>query len=216
MIINQKFAFKIPDGIPPEKAGPLLCAGTTVWESIVRYVINQPCGRLGILGFGGLGHMALKFASVLKVETWVLTTTPGKRDKAIALGATECVCISDVSEAKKAAQKFDVIIDTAPDVERGDMTATMDMLAFGGTLVKVGLPPATFSYHWVPLVFTGRGIVASIVCGSKNTKKMLEFCAENKILPEVDIVPFSQLPTCMESLVSRKNGNFRYVLSWDV
>jgi D-arabinose 1-dehydrogenase-like Zn-dependent alcohol dehydrogenase len=211
MRIDSKFAFIIPASIPAEKAGPLMCAGNTVWEPLFNYVNSTT--SVGVLGLGGLGHMAVLFAAKMGATVTVFSRHADKEKRARELGAHKFVVVSDKKQTDAAAGSIDVMIDTTPHSDE-DMGAQMSYLAFGGIFCKVGIPNTNFKWNWIPMVFTGRTIATSIVSGSKHTKEMMSFADRNKIIPEVEVVPFTQINEIMASLLKEGNSKFRYVFKW--
>lgn len=211
--ISSRFAFKIPNELPLERAAPLMCAGITVWEPIMDYV--RPGSYVGVVSLGGLGHMAVKFARAVGANVTVFSSTGDKKEAAKGMGANFYVNYNNPEEMNKYQGKIDVIIDTCPTNVGVDKF--MNCLSFGGTYCRVGIPSASdhkFSYEFIPLVFCGKKIVGSIVSGSKNTSKMLSVAATNNISCDVSVVPFSEINEVMDSLINRKNNQFRYVLKW--
>lgn len=214
MHIEERFAFKIPKGLNEAKAAPLMCAGVTVWEPIVNYV--KPGSRVGVLSLGGLGHMAVKLANAAGGIVTVLSSSASKKDKALEIGASSYVNYNNADELKEAAGSLDVIIDTCPVSH--DLAMFLDLLTLGGTFVRVGIPSSGtsgFKYDYIPLIFTQKSIAGSVVCGSANTRSMLEVSSSHHLESNVEVVSFSKINEVMDMLADRKNSEFRYVLKWD-
>lgn len=158
---------QLPEGLEPEKAGPLMCAGCTVWEPILNHC--GPGRRVGVVSIGGLGHMAIKLLSKTGATITAISRGADKKSKALEFGAHNYVDRTDADAMKNAACSLDVIIDTNPcsmgaNGEAENISPLMDLLVFGGTFVKVGVPPSGFQYHFVPLVFSGRKIEVCCCC----------------------------------------------------
>eukprot|EP00656_Telonema_subtile_P015435 TRINITY_DN18088_c0_g1_i2.p1 TRINITY_DN18088_c0_g1~~TRINITY_DN18088_c0_g1_i2.p1 ORF type:complete len:232 (+),score=56.98 TRINITY_DN18088_c0_g1_i2:116-811(+) len=211
--IQEKFAFAIPKSIPSAQAAPLMCAGVTMWEPIQEYV--TPAKRVGILGVGGLGHMGVQLAVAAGADVTALDWDSHKKDRTLAIGAHRFVDTENAEQLKDVAGTLDVVIDTLP-VEK-DLAPAMDLLNFGGTYVKVGLPKAgaELSYPTHLLVFTAKKIAGSIVCGSSNTNKMLHVCDSHKVHSDTRVVPFSQINEEIQTLLAGTSPSFRTVLEWD-
>ncbi|KAJ8609758.1 hypothetical protein CTAYLR_009256 [Chrysophaeum taylorii] len=219
MRVAARFAFKIPEGVPDDVACPLLCGGGTVYEPLCDYC--EPGTQLGVAGIGGLGTAAIKLAKLRGVTPTAISSSPHKKQAALAAGAKDFVCFDD--DLAAWAGKFDVIIDTSPANTQPAATY-LNLLKFGGTYCRVGIPAAGegFKYDWIPLIFTQRKVVGSIVTGSKCMHSMfnlvkdnLDFLqADNPDLQNIEKVPFSQANAAMKNLVERKNKGYRYVLVW--
>jgi uncharacterized zinc-type alcohol dehydrogenase-like protein len=210
MNVAERFAFKIPDGMAPETAAPLLCAGITVWEPIADYV--RPNSRVGVVSLGGLGHMAVQFALAVGAEVWALSSSTGKEKRIKELGAHHFVHSTNPDALNAIASTLDVIIDTCPVPQ--DISPYMGTLALGGTYCKVGIPPASFSYDFIPLIFTQKKIAGSIVSGSLRTNDMLALAAYHGIHCDVEVMSFEKINEAMERLLKGENQNFRIVLKW--
>lgn len=214
MQIHERFAFKLPDSIPPEQAAPLMCAGVTVWEPIIS--MAKPGSTVGVISLGGLGHMAVKLLNAIGASVVVLSSTENKRQKALELHASQYVNYNAPEDMKLIQGSLDLIIDTCP-VAPQTLSSFMNCLKFGGTYVRVGIPSNSsdaFGYNFIPLVFTGKAVKGSIVCGSKNTKTMLRIAGEHKIVSDVEVVSFDLVNQVMEKLIHGQNEASRYVLSW--
>ncbi|CAM9142516.1 unnamed protein product [Chrysoparadoxa australica] len=220
MRVNEKFVFAIPEGIPAEVAAPLLCGGTTVWEPICDYV--KPGTKMGVISVGGLGTEAIKLASTVGAVVTAFSRTPAKKEGALQCGANSFVIQTDDDQMEAAKGTLDFILDTCP--VNTDLSTMLDLLQFGGTYCRVGLPPATnsgFSYDIIPLVFQAKKIAGSVICGSSRTKSMFEVVAANKKrmvedLPTFSVVrmPFDQVNEAMDKLTSEKLEGYRIVLFW--
>lgn len=222
MRIEERFAIKIPDGIPPEVACPLICGGGTVFEAVVDYV--EQGTRVAVASIGGLGTAAIKFSKSFGAHVTALSRSEGKRDKSLAIGADEFhACLADADKMNELAGKFDLIIDTSP--ANADVAPFMTMLKFNGTYCRVGIPLATdmdFKYSYIPLIFTQKKIAGSIVTGTRRMKRMLQLCldqlgnyARDPEDWQAKVVPFEEVNQVMEELKEGKNTkNYRYVLKW--
>lgn len=222
MRISARFAVKIPDNVPDDVACPLLCGGGTVYEPIVDYC---PAGtHLGVAGIGGLGTAAIKLAKLRGVTVTALSSSPHKKSAALAAGAKDFMCIDDENDLKACAGQFDVIIDTSP-ANSQPVSKYLDLLKFDGIYCRVGLPPAanqSFSYNFLPLIFTQKKIAGSIVTGNARMDSMLQLVSnnldymlsDNPDMNKIDKVPFDQVNEAMTSLINRTNKGYRFVLYW--
>jgi uncharacterized zinc-type alcohol dehydrogenase-like protein len=158
MRINGRFAHKLPEGLNPDTAGVLMCAGVTVWEPIMNH--GGPGVRVGVISMGGLGHMAINLLKATGANITAISRGTSKKDRVLELGAHRYIDRTNADEMKAAACSLDFIIDTSPAVseEVENLGPFMDMLVFGGSYIKVGVPPNLFQWHTIPLVFSGRKV----------------------------------------------------------
>ena len=222
MRIEEKWAIKIPEGVPPTVACPLLCGGGTVFESVCDYV--KPGTHVAVASIGGLGTAAIKFAHSYGGHVTALSHSEAKREKCLAIGAKKYYsCLGNADKMKELAGKFDVIIDTSPANE--DVAPFMEMLAFNGTYCRVGIPPVTdmeFKFSYIPLIFTQKKIAGSIVTGTRRMKQMLQLTLDDIEHygndPEewkAEVVPFEMVNKIIDDLKEGRNkNNYRYVLEW--
>ncbi|PXF46046.1 putative formaldehyde dehydrogenase AdhA [Gracilariopsis chorda] len=217
--IEERFAVKIPDGVPPEMASPLLCGGATVFEPLCDYVTAG--AHVGVLGIGGLGTAAVKLARLRGCIVWAISGTPSKREGILQAGAHHFVNLGDKEARRKATGKLDLIIDTSPINPAVDQL--LELLALNGTLCKVGVPlstDCTYSGDWRNLIFCQRKLVGSGSCGTKRLDDMMELVAANMdFMKDIDgwkteHLPMSKVNEAMDLLQNRKNAAYRYVLEW--
>lgn len=222
MRIEEKFAIKLPEGLPSEVACPFICGGGTMFEPVVNYVQNGT--RVAIASVGGLGTAGIKFSKSFGGYVTALSRSEDKREKALSAGADEFyACLGNPDAMNELAGKFDVIIDTSP--KNSDVGPFVGMLKFDGTYVRVGIPSASdqdFKFSYIPLIFTQKKIAGSIVTGTRNMKRMLQMTTDElknyKNDPEEwnsKIVGFDQVNEVMDDLLNGRNtNNWRYVLTW--
>lgn len=221
MRLEERFAIKLPEKLPPEVACPLICGGGTVFEAVVDYV---QCGtRVAVASIGGLGTAAIKFAKSFGGHVTALSRSEGKREGCLMEGADEFyACLGNADKMKELAGKFDVIIDTSP--ANADVGPYMDMLKFNGTYCRVGIPVASnmdFKYAYIPLIFTQKKIAGSIVTGTRRMKRMLQLASDELLKyqqdPDVwktEVVDFSKVNEVMDELVAGSKSTYRYILKW--
>jgi len=202
----------------PLVACPIMCAGGTVFEPIVDYV--SPGKIVGIGALGGLGTLALKLCKLYGAKVVVFSSSAHKEQPALKAGADVFVCTGD-AERMAAAPKCDVFLETAP-VNR-PVAPLMDLLKFDGVYVRMGIPPAgdqSFTWEWIPMIFTAKKIVGSIVTGSARMGKLLTLASDHlDFIQDVgdlqaEYVPFDQVNEAMAKLSAQKNSGFRMVLKW--
>ncbi|MCO1336853.1 NAD(P)-dependent alcohol dehydrogenase [Microbulbifer sp. OS29] len=199
----------IPEGVDPVSAGPLLCAGITVFNPLVQFDI-KPTDKVAVIGIGGLGHIALKFLNAWGCEVTAFTSNEGKRKEALSLGAHKTLNSRDAAEIEAAVMSFDLIISTV-NVSL-DWDLYIQALKPKGRLHFVGALTNPIQFSLFPVLFGQRSISASPVGSPATIETMLEFVAHHKIKPEVEIFPMNQIEAAFEHLKSGK-AKYRIVLS---
>lgn len=201
---NWEWAIPIPDALDPKAAGPLLCGGITVFNPIVQLGI-KPTDKVGVIGIGGLGHMALQFLNKWGCEVTAFTSTPGKESEAKKLGAHHVVNSKDSAAMEKLAGMFDLILNTTNVTL--DWNAYINALGPKGKFHTVGavlepIPVAAFS-----LIGKQRSVSGSPLGSPATTADMLEFCARHKIIPQIEIFPMGDVNKAIKHL---RDGKARY------
>ncbi|MQM06347.1 hypothetical protein Taro_039168 [Colocasia esculenta] len=203
------YCYQIPDEYPLALAAPLLCAGITVYTPMMRHKMNQAGKSLGVIGLGGLGHMAVKFGKAFGLKVTVFSTSISKKDDALnLLGADNFVVSSDKQQMQALSSSLDFIIDTASGDHPFD--PYMSLLKIGGVLVLVGFPseirltPATLNLG-------ARTISGSVTGGTKDTQEMLDFCAANKVYPKVEVIDIQSINEAFQRLMHR-DVQYRFVI----
>ncbi|KAI3440030.1 ADH_zinc_N domain-containing protein, partial [Psidium guajava] len=210
IVVHERYCYKIPDKYPLAQAAPLLCAGITVYTPMIRHQMNQPGKSLGVIGLGGLGHMAVKFAKAFGLNVTVFSTSISKKDDALnLLKADKFVLSSDTEQMSALSKSLDFIIDTAS----GDhpMDLYMSLLKTGGVLALVGFPGEEMKLSPMSLLMGMRSISGSAVGGTKQTQEMLEFCAEHEIHPEIEVIPMQYANEALERL-QKNDVKYRFVI----
>ena len=204
IVVDERFVLKISEKLSPEKAAPLLCAGITTYSPLKQWNIGKG-HKVAIIGLGGLGHMAVKFAAAFGADVTVLSTHPGKKSDAEKLGAHNFVLTTDEEQTKSVAGKFDFILDTlsAPH----DYNFYLAMLKTGGKLICVGLPIEPMTIPAFNIVFTRKCIAGSLIGGLPETQEMLDYCAENNIAADVEVIPIGEVNEAYKRMI---NGDVKY------
>ncbi|KAL1559049.1 cinnamoyl-Coa reductase [Salvia divinorum] len=189
IVVHERYCFRIPENIPPQLAAPLLCAGITVYTPMVRHNMNQPGKSLGVIGLGGIGHLAVKFGKAFGLRVTVFSTSITKKDEALNhLGADHFVISSDEKEMKAMEKSLDFIINTAS----------------GGF-------PSEVKFHPGSLNLGAKTITGSITGGTKQTQEILAFCASHKIYPEIELIPMNYCNEAIDRLV-KNDVKYRFVI----
>ncbi|MFC5833947.1 NAD(P)-dependent alcohol dehydrogenase [Nonomuraea insulae] len=201
VVVDERFVARIPDSLPLDAAAPLLCAGVTMYQPLRRWGA-APGKRVGVLGFGGLGHLGVQISHALGAHTTVLERTDDRRADAERLGADDYRTTGDLDALRDS---FDLIVSTVPS--NYDLTAHLDLLDLGGTLVNLGVPDEPLRVDPYTLLTNRRTLAGSMSGGMPQTREMLGFCAEHGIKAEVEVIPAKQLEEAFDRLTA---GDVRY------
>ena len=210
IVVKDHFALRVPGKLDLAGTAPLLCAGITTYSPMRHWGVSKG-KKVGVVGLGGLGHMAVKFAHALGAHTVVFTTSPGKKDDALRLGADEVVLSRDANDMAKHAGSFDFILD-AVAVEH-DVNAYINMLARDGNLTMVGAPATPLPVGVFGLLFRRRSFSGSLIGGIAETQEMLDFCGQNNITSDVEVIPIQKVNEAYERLVK---SDVKYRFSIDM
>lgn len=190
IVVREEFVLNIPANMDLAKAAPILCAGITTYSPLKKWNV-KPGSRVGVIGLGGLGHMAVKLAVAMGAEVTVISRTNSKEDEAVALGARRILASTDQAALDASASAFDLIIDTAP--VKHDVNIYTPLLDVDGTLVIVGQVGPLEEPLTVPLIMGRRRIAGSLIGGITETQEVLDFCAANNIYPECEMISIEQI-----------------------
>ena len=210
IVVSEKFVLKIrhPDDQLPAVA-PLLCAGITTYSPL-RHWNTGPGKKVGIVGIGGLGHMGVKLAHAMGAHVVAFTTSEGKREDALALGADEVVVSRNADEMRAHARSFDLILDTV--AASHSLDAYTSLLKLDGSLVLVGVPEHPHPSPTVGLLIFGRrSIAGSLIGGIAETQEMLDFCAEHGIVADIEMIRADQVDDAYERML-RSDVKYRFVI----
>lgn len=208
IVVREEFVLRVPAGLDPARAGPLLCAGITTWAPLVEAGVG-PGSRVAIAGLGGLGHLGVKLARGLGADVTVITTSEAKRADAIALGAQHVLISKDAEAMKAARNAFDFILDTIPVAH--DLTPYLSLLDVDGGLVIVGAITQMPGFHSYGLIGARRRISGSQIGGIRQTQEVLDFCAEKNILPECEMIAMADINHAYERM-ERSDVKYRFVI----
>lgn len=208
IVVVEDFVLRIPDEIPFEKAAPLLCAGITTYSPLKRWNAG-PGKKVAVVGMGGLGHMAVKFAHAMGAEVTVLSQSLRKQEDGLRLGADHYYATSDAATFSELANSLDLIINTvsAPI----DVDAYLRLLAVDGALVNVGAPAEPMSLQVMSLIGGRRTYAGSMIGGIEETQEMLDYSAEHGIAPEVEVVSAAEINEAW-SRVLASDVRYRFVI----
>ncbi|WP_333660879.1 NAD(P)-dependent alcohol dehydrogenase [Chishuiella changwenlii] len=207
-VCHEKYVLKMPPFKDLAAAAPLLCAGITVYSPLKHWQAG-PGKKVGILGIGGLGHLAIKIAKAMGAEVVVFTTSPSKVEDAKRLGADEAVLSSDAETMAKYARQLHFIIDTVS--AKHDVNVYLNLLRHDGTVVLVGLPPEPLEVASFNVVIGRRSFAGSNIGGIAETQEMLDFCFEHNITAESEIISIQQVNHAFERL-EKGDVKYRFVI----
>jgi uncharacterized zinc-type alcohol dehydrogenase-like protein len=208
IVTKEKFVLKVDDRLDLAAVAPLLCAGITTYSPL-RFAGVKPGMKVAVIGLGGLGHMGVKFAAAFGAEVTVISTSPGKEEDSRRLGATNFIISKDPGQMKKYASYFDVILDTVSASH--DYTPFLDLLGLHGKLMVVGLPVEVPHASPFSLITNRRSITGSMIGSMKETQEMLDFCAENNIVSDIELIPIQQINEAYERMI-KSDVKYRFVI----
>jgi len=210
IIVSEKFVLRIPDGMDLKGAAPLLCAGITTWSPLRHWKVEEGT-NVGVIGLGGLGHMALKLAKALGANVTLFTRSPGKEQDARQLGADNIVISTDANQMAAMNNKFALIIDTVPYVH--DVNQYFSSLSLDGTLVLVGFPGNLDKppLNTVPLVMRRKSVAGSDIGGIAETQELLDFCGEHGIISDIEVIKIQDINEAYERML-KSDVKYRFVI----
>jgi uncharacterized zinc-type alcohol dehydrogenase-like protein len=208
IVVNEDFVVRVSDTLPLEKVAPLLCAGITTYSPIKKWGIGKG-HKVGVVGLGGLGHMAVKFAASFGAEVTVLSTSPSKEEDARRLGAKKFVFTSDEAQVQEGTGYFDYIMDTVATAH--DYNLFVNMLKTDGTLICLGAPPDLMQIAAFPLLFQRRNIAGSLIGGIAETQEMLDYCAAHGITADVEVIEMKDINLAYERM-EKSDVKYRFVI----
>lgn len=208
IVVEERFVLKVSEKLSPAHAAPLLCAGITTYSPLRHWKVGKG-HKIGIIGLGGLGHMAIKFAASFGAEVTVLSTSPNKKEDALKLGAHSFIVTKDEEQVKLVANTFDFILDTLSASH--DYNMYVSMLKVDGTLICLGLPPEPITVPAFNLVFTRKCVAGSLIGGLPETQEMLDYCAANNIVSDIEVIPIQKIQEAYERMLMN-DIKYRFVI----
>ncbi|KAL9266595.1 putative mannitol dehydrogenase [Drosera capensis] len=209
-VVDEHFAIKMPDNIPLDAAAPLLCAGITVYSPLKFYGLDKPGLHVGVVGLGGLGHVAVKFAKAFGAKVTVISTSPSKKEEAIKnLGADSFLVSRDPEQMQAAIGTFDGIIDTVSAFHH--IVPIIALLKTNGKLVMVGAPEKPLELLTMPLLMGRKLIGGSMIGGIKEAQEMIDFAAKHGVTADIEVIPMDYVNTAMERML-KSDVRYRFVI----
>lgn len=208
IVVDEQYTLHVASNLSLDRVGPLLCAGITTYSPIMHWKMGKG-HRVGVLGLGGLGHMAVKFAVSLGSEVTVLSTSKGKEADAKKLGAHHFAVTKDEAVVKSLRGHFDFIIDTVSAPH--DMNMYLKLLRTNGALVLVGIPPGLLSVHPFSVIAGRKILTGSSIGGIKETQEMLDYCAKHNIMSDVEVININYINTAYDRIL-KSDVKYRFVI----
>ena len=204
IVVDENYVLRMPENLDIKATAPLLCAGITTYSPLKHWKVGKG-HKVGVVGLGGLGHMAVKLAKAMGAEVTVLSTSRKKEEDAKRLGAEHFIATNEADALEKAAGSFDFILD-AVSAEH-DYNAYLNTLKRDGTMILLGVPEKPAPVHAFSLIMKRRKLGGSLIGGIKETQEMLDFCGKNNIVSDVEMIPIQKINEAYERMIK---GDVRY------
>ncbi len=208
IVVHEDFVLHISDKLPLEGVAPLLCAGITTYSPLRHWKVGEG-HKVGVVGLGGLGHMAVKFAAAFGAEVTMLSTSPDKEKDARRLGAHKFALTKDPEQLKGLTSYFDFIIDTVSAPH--DYNAYLNLLDTNGIMICVGVPPTPVELLAFNLLGNRRSLAGSGIGGLPETQEMLDYCAEHNIVSDVEVIDMAYINEAYERML-KGDVKYRFVI----
>jgi uncharacterized zinc-type alcohol dehydrogenase-like protein len=209
IVVREEFVLRVPEGMDPAATAPLLCAGITTYSPLRHWKVG-PKSHVGVVGLGGLGHMAVKLAHAMGAEVTLFTTSSGKEADARRLGADHVVLSTDKAAMSARAKSCDLIVNTV--AVSMNLNPYLNALKLDGTMVLVGAPSEP---HKSPAVFAmlgaRRSLAGSMIGGIRETQEMLDFCAEKGVVADIEMIPIQDIETAYTRMLE-SDVKYRFVI----
>jgi uncharacterized zinc-type alcohol dehydrogenase-like protein len=208
IVVHDDFVFKLSDKLPLANVAPLLCAGITTYSPLRHWKVGKG-HKLGVVGLGGLGHMAVKFGASFGAEVTMLSTSPDKEKDARRLGAHKFALTSDPAQLGKLAGYFDFILDTVS--AKHDYNTYLRLLATDGAMICVGIPPTPAEVEVFTLMGGRRSLAASGIGGVPETQEMLDYCAKHGISSDIELIDITSINDAYARML-KSDVRYRFVI----
>jgi uncharacterized zinc-type alcohol dehydrogenase-like protein len=206
IVVSERFVLSVPSNLNLAGTAPLLCAGITTYSPMRHWGVTKG-KKVGVVGLGGLGHMGVKFAHALGAHTVVFTTSPGKKDDALRLGADEVVISRNADEMARHAGSFDFILDAV--AAEHDINAYINLLRRDGNITMVGAPTTPLPVSVFGLIFKRRSLSGSPIGGIAETQEMLDFCSKHNFTADVEVIPIQKINEAYDRL-AKSDVKYRF------
>jgi uncharacterized zinc-type alcohol dehydrogenase-like protein len=208
IVVDQDFVLRVPTNLNLPAVAPLLCAGITTYSPLRHWKVGKG-QKVGVVGLGGLGHMAIKLAHAMGAQVTLFTTSPNKKEDARRLGASAVVVSKNQKEMDQQLNSFDFILDTVSAHHNVD--AYLQLLKRDGTLCMVGASPEPLPVQVFSLIMKRRQFAGSLIGGIAETQEMLDFCSQHGITSDIEIIPIQQIEQAYERML-KSDVKYRFVI----
>lgn len=208
MTVDERYVLKISPKLDPAAAAPLLCAGITTYSPLRHWKVGKG-SKVGVIGLGGLGHMAVKIAAAMGADVTALSTTDSKKADALRLGACDFAVTKTPETFTRLAGQFDLILNTVSANVNYD--AYISLLKRDGSLVILGISDGPLSFNAFGLMLKRRSVSASLIGGIRETQEMLDFCAEHAIVSDIETIRIDQINDAYERIL-KSDVRYRFVI----
>lgn len=208
VVVDERFVLRVPTNLDLAGVAPLLCAGITTYSPLRHWGVTEG-KKVGVVGLGGLGHMGVKLAHAMGAHVVVFTTSPGKTEDALRLGADEVVVSRNADEMQKHAGSFDFILDTV--AAKHDINAYLNLLRLDGNITLVGAPEKPLDVAAFSLIMGRRSLSGSMIGGIAETQEMLDFCGEHNITADVEVIPIQKVNEAYDRVL-KSDVKYRFVI----
>jgi uncharacterized zinc-type alcohol dehydrogenase-like protein len=208
MVVDERYVLRIPTGLDPARAAPLLCAGITTYSPLHLFGC-KPGDQVAVVGLGGLGHMAVKLAVSMGADVTVLSTSHGKEEDAAHLGAKRFVTTREQGALDALAGKFNLMVDTVSAAH--DINKQLTLLRNFGTLILVGLPSVPTPLNVGALIHGNKRIVGSNIGGIPETQEMLDYCGKHGVTADVEMIEMQGINNAYERML-KNDVKYRFVI----
>lgn len=208
VVVNENFVLRVPENLDLAATAPLLCAGITTYSPLRHWNVG-PGKKVGIVGIGGLGHMAVKIAKAMGAEVIVFTTSPSKADDARRLGADDVILSKDEEQMSRYAGKLHFVLDAVS--AQHDINAYLNLLRVDGSLTLVGAPEQPLPVAAFSLIPYRRSFAGSLIGGIAETQEMLDFCGRHHIVADIEMIGIEQINEAYERLL-KGDVKYRFVI----
>ncbi|OEL38139.1 putative cinnamyl alcohol dehydrogenase 5 [Dichanthelium oligosanthes] len=210
VVVHQRFVVQFPDAMPLDQGAPLLCAGITVYSPMKYHGLNMPGKHVGVVGLGGLGHVAVKFAKAFGMKVTVISSSHAKRQEALErLGADAFVVSKNPDEMKAAVATMDGIINTVS--ANIPLAPFMSLLKPNGKMIMVGLPEKTLEIPPFDLIMGNKALAGTCIGGLRDTQEMIDVAAKHGVTADIEVVGADYVNTAMERL-AKADVRYRFVI----
>ena len=208
IVVDENYVLHIPESLPLDASAPLLCAGVTTYSPLRHWNVG-PGTRLGVIGLGGLGHMAVKLGAAMGAEVTVLSQSLKKMEDGLRLGATNYYATSDRGTFKSLRNSFDIILNTVS--ANLDLGRYLEMVDLDGVFVELGAPENPLVVPPFSIIGMRRSIAGSVIGGIPETQEMLDFCAEHNIASEIEVIAPEYINEAYERVIA-SDVRYRFVI----